>query len=339
MKRVDSSEQLAASFEQIEDSSTASPDISLSEEEEDAPVDVELLRSAKVDIIVDCPSVKYTAGAGKAAVELMSESLRSDDTTKSGAAQSVEELIDGLGQRFQSLIDDKFGKIMDRIAEMEERLEQRMEAVEKTILTVDDTRRESIASFRNESMMKCEVLQLQIRNEMNEMRGNPDLSKKTVEVEKKELIGLRSFPKSQSARACEAAKKGAIDCFDKIKSKCRKSFNSKVAVLADDTVSVATEATADDLQTIMLAKPAIKLVFKQGSKSAQCWIIQEVTQPVPCALSPGDEIVTIDGIDATGIPHARLSKMLGQKTCTLEVRRRHVERAEEAPIPGGSDDQ
>lgn len=36
------------------------------------------------------------------------------------------------------------------------------------------------------------------------------------------------FQKSQSARACEAAKKGAIDCFDKIKSKCKKSFNSKV---------------------------------------------------------------------------------------------------------------
>lgn len=36
--------------------------------------------------------MKYTAGAGKAAVELMSESLRSDDTTKSGAAQSVEEV-------------------------------------------------------------------------------------------------------------------------------------------------------------------------------------------------------------------------------------------------------
>lgn len=35
-----------------EDSSTASPDISLSEEEEDAPVDVELLRSAKVCYLV-----------------------------------------------------------------------------------------------------------------------------------------------------------------------------------------------------------------------------------------------------------------------------------------------
>ncbi|GMR39748.1 hypothetical protein PMAYCL1PPCAC_09943, partial [Pristionchus mayeri] len=277
------------SFERIEDSSPASREVLLSDTESVSEDDIQVM------------SVKIPTQA-----EVI-------------PGQTISEMLEAMEERLLAVIHSLHEDTTAQI----KRLEARLEGV-KIDLTkgMDDI----IDATKNRSEVTAKM-------ETNDALLN-DIARqvgalKELHITQQRMAEEKREHQSKKKRHCEAAKKTAMECYDKIKTHVRTlakgtSTSASEATSASDAVDVAAEAHADDpeLQALKLNRKACRIAFRSdGCKESRRWFVARVTEPEPCVLREGDEIVTIGGEQVSGVSLDRIKELVAASNATVEVRR------------------
>ncbi|GMS88101.1 hypothetical protein PENTCL1PPCAC_10276, partial [Pristionchus entomophagus] len=324
MNRSDSTVALEDSFEQIDDSSTASGD--------PHPSEFDLIDELEKPANIAPKKEKSRPKADK------------KKETKGKKEVTVTELIAGLEARLLSVIEQNHVKISARIDELSNRIDEQFDDVDRKIVAHHVTHIEEMNEMGDRLMKDAaavnESLASGIKEELKDVkemssRFNRATTGRRPEVSEEMNEDIVKTSKKQGA---DEMKKRVCERLGKIRTMCKtrlpfaKTSPSGVVTYdaaSDDDVVVAAEALeADDAvkprSVVVSKRKKCTVNFRSEGKAAERrWFIESVIEPPPCALAVGDEVLTIGGVPVAGVSLQRIKELvaaLPESAGTIEVK-------------------